>query len=152
MIQFCFLVFRAECILSKMKELNANVDVSAVTSLGAVVDGCDVVVACDLAAAKALELAAAARQRKAKFTAASCPGLFAIIFNDFGDAFEVSDVNGEQPISAPVEDIDEDGVVTCRDEQRSVNVNAVKQQTVAPPRSRQSQPTGGNECLTPSKR
>uniref|UniRef100_A0A646QDP3 E1 ubiquitin-activating enzyme n=1 Tax=Hemiscolopendra marginata TaxID=943146 RepID=A0A646QDP3_9MYRI len=47
-------------------------------------------------------------------------GLFGQIFCDFGESFQVNDVNGEQPVSAMVASVtkDTDGVVTCLDEAR----------------------------------
>lgn len=51
---------------------------------------------------------------------ASTPGLFAQVFCDFGDQFEVVDTDGENPVSVMVAGIskDTDGVVTCLDETR----------------------------------
>jgi ubiquitin-activating enzyme E1 len=45
-------------------------------------------------------------------------GLFAQVFNDFGDAFKCFDTNGEQPGSTMISAIDEGGIVTCQDETR----------------------------------
>ncbi len=49
---------------------------------------------------------------------ANTNGLFAQVFNDFGEAFKCFDTNGEQPISAMISAIDDAGVVACQDETR----------------------------------
>uniref|UniRef100_H3ARY3 E1 ubiquitin-activating enzyme n=1 Tax=Latimeria chalumnae TaxID=7897 RepID=H3ARY3_LATCH len=53
-----------------------------------------------------------------KFIVADTKGLFGQLFCDFGEEFEVTDLNGVQPASAVVENISKDcpGVVTCSDE------------------------------------
>ena len=53
-----------------------------------------------------------------KLVAANAHGLFAVAFNDFGDDFEVTDTDGEQPISAMISAVAADGTVTCQDETR----------------------------------
>jgi ubiquitin-activating enzyme E1 len=54
------------------------------------------------------------------FILANTRGLFSRIFCDFGESFIVTDVNGEQPISAMIAGITKEvnGVVTCLDETR----------------------------------
>lgn len=54
------------------------------------------------------------------FIATQTNGLFGSVFCDFGDDFEVSDVNGENPVTALVASVtnDKDGVVTTLDETR----------------------------------
>lgn len=51
---------------------------------------------------------------------ASTRGLFGQIFCDFGDVFQVTDINGEPPISVMIASItkDQQGVVTCLEETR----------------------------------
>ncbi|KAJ7390880.1 E1 ubiquitin-activating protein [Desmophyllum pertusum] len=58
--------------------------------------------------------------RGIKFIIADTRGLFGQIFCDFGESFSVVDTNGEQPISNMISSVtkDEQGVVTCLDEQR----------------------------------
>ena len=55
-----------------------------------------------------------------KFIVAQTRGIFGQIFCDFGEDFEVNDVDGEQPLSTMISSIlnDENGIVTCLDEQR----------------------------------
>ena len=54
------------------------------------------------------------------FIIADTRGLYAQVFNDFGDKFVVYDTNGEQPISTMVASVthDSDGVVAAQDETR----------------------------------
>merc|ERR1719295_1834009 len=54
------------------------------------------------------------------FISADCRGLYAQVFNDFGNNFTVVDVDGEQPLSAMVASVskEEKGVVACLDEHR----------------------------------
>eukprot|EP00168_Porphyra_purpurea_P020171 TRINITY_DN838_c0_g1_i1.p1 TRINITY_DN838_c0_g1~~TRINITY_DN838_c0_g1_i1.p1 ORF type:complete len:660 (-),score=300.28 TRINITY_DN838_c0_g1_i1:553-2532(-) len=64
---------------------------------------------------------AACRPADVKFMSVGACGAFGRIFNDFGPAFVVSDVNGEQPRSVMISAVTVDGddvVVTCLDEQR----------------------------------
>jgi len=64
---------------------------------------------------------AACRSADVKFMSVGAFGAFGRIFNDFGPAFTVSDVNGEQPRSVMISAVTVDGddvVVTCLDEQR----------------------------------
>ncbi|XP_059142787.1 ubiquitin-like modifier-activating enzyme 1 isoform X2 [Physella acuta] len=55
-----------------------------------------------------------------KFISTSTYGLFGHIFCDFGKSFVVSDVDGEQPLSIMIADVEksEQGVVACLDETR----------------------------------
>lgn len=55
-----------------------------------------------------------------KFIVAETRGIFGQIFCDFGDKFEIVDVDGEQPLSAMISAInhDQQGIVTTLDEQR----------------------------------
>jgi len=79
----------------------------------------DVVVCVDQTVKTLLSVAKVTRAKGIKLIAANNMGLFAVAFNDFGDNFEVTDTNGEQPISVMVSDIDPtEGVVTTQDESR----------------------------------
>ncbi len=111
---------RATASLEQLRELNNYVDTSA--SEGEVgedlIGQFDVVVAVDQSLDTLLRIGELTHPRGIKLVAASALGLFALVFNDFGENFEVSDVNGEQPISAMLASITAEGVVTCLDEQR----------------------------------
>ncbi|XP_069792676.1 ubiquitin-like modifier-activating enzyme 1 isoform X2 [Narcine bancroftii] len=65
-----------------------------------------------------LEIGQFCHQNNIKFIVADTKGLFGQLFCDFGDDFVVTDVNGEQPISANVSWITKEnpGHVTCSDE------------------------------------
>ena len=65
-----------------------------------------------------LRVAEVTRKHGICLIVADTRGLFAQVFNDFGDSFKCYDTNGEQPISAMVSAIDENGVVACQDETR----------------------------------
>jgi ubiquitin-activating enzyme E1 len=61
------------------------------------------------------------RENDIRLIIADTPGLFAQVFNDFGAKFVVSDVNGEEPISAMIANItqeSEGGLVATLDEVR----------------------------------
>jgi ubiquitin-activating enzyme E1 len=55
-----------------------------------------------------------------KFISADTRGLTGMVFCDFGEKFQVTDVNGEEPLSGMIAAVssDEEGVVTCLDESR----------------------------------
>merc|ERR1711963_195071 len=67
-----------------------------------------------------LRISAIARNHGIALIIADTRGLFAQVFNDFGEKFVVYDTNGEQPISTMVASIthDNDGVVAAQDETR----------------------------------
>ena len=80
-----------------------------------------VVVAGGVPMAQALTINDACRQSGARFLMAETFGVFGYCFCDFGDAFEVVDTNGEEPISSMVASVDNTtfpAVVTCLDEAR----------------------------------
>ena len=61
------------------------------------------------------------RENNIPLIIADTPGLYAQVFNDFGTKFVVSDVNGEEPISAMVASITQEpegGLVATLDEVR----------------------------------
>merc|ERR1719411_2353122 len=67
-----------------------------------------------------LRISAITRNHGIALIIADTRGLFAQVFNDFGEKFVVYDTNGEQPISTMVASIthDNDGVVAAQDETR----------------------------------
>jgi len=67
-----------------------------------------------------LRISAITRSHGIALIIADTRGLFAQVFNDFGEKFVVFDTNGEQPISTMVASIthDNDGVVAAQDETR----------------------------------
>lgn len=111
---------RAAACHEKLKELNDYVETTA--SEGEVnedlVGQFDVVVTVDQTLETLLRINEITHPKGIKLVAASALGLFSIVFNDFGENFEVSDLTGEQPISAMVAGITHDGIVTCQDEHR----------------------------------
>ena len=67
-----------------------------------------------------LRIAEVTRKTGTALIIADTRGLYAQVFNDFGEKFVVYDTNGEQPISTMVSSVthDGDGVVAAQDETR----------------------------------
>jgi len=115
---------RAEVSTPKLAELNSYVPTSSHT--GALtedfVKGFSVVVLTESTLDEQLEVSKVTHAHGIRLIVASTRGLYSQVFCDFGDEFQVSDVNGEQPLSAMVSSITKDkekgGVVTCLDEAR----------------------------------
>lgn len=111
---------RAAACLDKMRELNSYVETtfSDRDLTPEFISHFDVVVMVDALMDTLRTVNRITHPRGIKMLAANTYGLFAILFNDFGDEFEVVDVTGEHPISTMIADIEEDGVVACQDETR----------------------------------
>jgi len=117
---------RAEATRSRLAELNPYVAVSAVAyrpedEWKERVNGYTVVVMCDASSNEDLKRCdAACRESGAVFVAAECRGVFASCFCDFGDHFEVADVDGEPPVSCLVSSITQanPALVAAVDDQR----------------------------------
>ena len=114
---------RALACSEKLSELNAYVDTTVYTGpltedlirqfKVVVLAGC-----CSLE--EQLRVAEITRRNGLALIIADTRGLYAQVFNDFGEKFVVYDTNGEQPISTMVAGVthDTDGVVTAQDETR----------------------------------
>jgi len=114
---------RAQVSRPKLAELNNYV---------AVTDSCDpisediikahsVVVLCNTPLEEQLRIAEITRANNVSLIIADIRGLYAQVFTDFGEKFLVSDVNGEEPISAMIASVTQDkegGVVATLDETR----------------------------------
>lgn len=111
---------RAEVTLPRLAELNSYVPCNCYTGKleEAFLKDFQVVVLTDSSMEEQIHLGELCHKRGIKFIVAETRGLFGMIFCDFGDEFVVHDMDGEQPISNMIADIDEDGVVTCLDETR----------------------------------
>lgn len=113
---------RAEVSLKRISELNSYVRMSVSTEqltekfLGQF----QVVVLTQSTFDEQLWVGDFCHARGIKFIIADTRGLFGQIFCDFGESFTVVDTNGEQPVSNMISSVskDEQGVVTCLDEQR----------------------------------
>ncbi|KAF9898243.1 hypothetical protein BX616_004294, partial [Lobosporangium transversale] len=79
-----------------------------------------VVVVTETSLEKQLEINEYTHVHGIHFISAEIHGLFASAFNDFGRAFHVVDVTGEEALSGMVAEIssDKEGIVTCLDETR----------------------------------
>merc|ERR1719460_2800108 len=114
---------RALACHPKLEELNAYVDTTCHTGpltedfiqqyKVVVLAGC-----CSLD--EQLRIAEITRKNGIALIIADTRGLYAQVFNDFGEKFVVYDTNGEQPISTMVASVthDADGVVAAQDETR----------------------------------
>ncbi len=95
---------RAEACRDSLQELNTAVSVSHSSEelsegfLGRF----DVVVATQMSLAEAVRIDDICREQGKAFIKADIRGVFASVFCDFGDEFEVTDVDGEQPHSGIV--------------------------------------------------
>lgn len=80
----------------------------------------DVIVAVDQLQSEAARLAGLARSLGKRFVAAEHRGVFLRVFDDFGPAFRVDDVNGEQPVSVMVSAVSQEGraSITTHEERR----------------------------------
>lgn len=105
--------------LSKLAELNQYVPINVIDDLTPeVVKTFSVVVATDLPLSKQLELNNLTHENNINFIYSEIRGLFAQSFVDFGSDFIVNDINGEEPKTGIVSDIEVDGTVTMLDDNR----------------------------------
>ena len=113
---------RAEVSTPKLAELNSYVPTSTYTGplTEDFIKGFSVVVLTDSTLEEQLAVSKVTHANDIKLIVAETRGLYSQLFCDFGDSFTVSDVNGEQPLSAMVSSITKDAnsVVTCLDEAR----------------------------------
>lgn len=95
---------RAEACRDSLQELNTAVSVSHSSEdlSEAFLGRFDVVVATLTSLAEAVRIDDICRKHGKAFIKADIQGVFASVFCDFGDAFEVTDVDGEQPHSGIV--------------------------------------------------
>ncbi|EZG71894.1 putative ubiquitin-activating enzyme E1 [Gregarina niphandrodes] len=98
---------RADASVHDLRSLNNYVDVSVFHGLvdSAVIERHDVVVVSNYDRVRCEELSLMCRENKALFIAVNLYGLAASIFVDFGDAFHVKDVDGEEPKTLVVENL-----------------------------------------------
>lgn len=95
---------RAEACRDSLQELNAAVSVSHSSEelSEAFLGRFDVVVATQMSLTEAVRIDDICRNHGKAFIKADIRGVFASVFCDFGDEFEVTDVDGEQPHSGIV--------------------------------------------------
>ena len=113
---------RALCTCPRLAELNSYVSVSVFGGLIAeelsILEEFTCVIFVNCLSLKLLELANQhCRKAKVPFISASIFGVFASIFNDFGDTFEIFDQNGEEKREFMIEHVyrNERGIVRVRD-------------------------------------
>ncbi|XP_036389161.1 ubiquitin-like modifier-activating enzyme 1 [Megalops cyprinoides] len=113
---------RAECSLPQLSGLNGYVQVSAHTGPLSedLLAQFQVVVLTDSTLDEQRRFGAFSHSNGIKFIVADTKGLCGQLFCDFGEEFEVTDSNGETPVSALISHISKanPGIVTCTDEQR----------------------------------
>lgn len=113
---------RAAVTAPRLAELNQYVPVSDHTGAldAALVQQFGVVVLTNVPLQEAIAINEACRASGTHFIMTDTFGLFGSIFCDFGDQFEVSDINGEDPMNSMLSSITNEvvGVVTVYDEGR----------------------------------
>lgn len=111
---------RATASLSKLKELNNHVTVTASEeeNILNIAKNYNTIVVCEPCAhTKLIELSNFCHSNNICFIATESHGVFGYIFDDFGDSFVVNDPRGEIPSRFMIEFItnSEEGIVTCAD-------------------------------------
>jgi len=113
---------RAEATLPRLAELNQYVPVKEYTGplTAEFVTQFGIVVLTNVPLAEAVAINEACRTAGTRFIMTDTYGVFGNIFCDFGDAFDVFDHNGEEPVSAMIASVsqEEAGLVTVLDESR----------------------------------
>jgi len=113
---------RAEACFAKASELNTYVNMNVETGelSESLIKSHSVVVVCGASQQLQTKVNTITHEANIAFISADCRGLYAQVFNDFGNNFTVVDVDGEQPLSAMVASVskEEKGVVACLDEHR----------------------------------
>eukprot|EP00752_Nemacystus_decipiens_P009961 g8884.t1 len=113
---------RAASCVAKLAELNRYVGVSTAsgTVTEAMVSSFQVVVMIDATLEEQLRVNDLCHSKGVCFISCDARGVFAYAFCDFGDAFVVSDVDGNQAASCVVSSVTKDaiGLVTVMDDQR----------------------------------
>ncbi|ORX50072.1 ubiquitin-activating enzyme E1 [Piromyces finnis] len=113
---------RDEVSCPRLKELNNYVPVTVLDGdLMSSITNYQVVVCTNTPLKQQIEINNITHPLGIKFISTSTNGLFGMAFNDFGDAFEVTDQTGEEPKSGMVAAINksaDQSVVTCLDETR----------------------------------
>ncbi|KAJ3054414.1 SPS-sensor component ptr3 [Rhizophlyctis rosea] len=113
---------RAEVSCPRLAELNAYVPVSVLSGELSEenLSHYQVIVATDTALQQQLFINDITHKRGAAFISADIRGLFGVAFTDFGDAFQVIDQTGEEPVHGMIAGIsnDQEGVVACLEETR----------------------------------
>ena len=114
---------RAEACAGKLQELNPAVEVRVET--GNVLDrdtvaGYSAVLACEQTEETCKTLNELCRATDAAFIKADVRGVFGSVFCDFGDAFNVVDVDGEEALTSIVASVSNDfqALVTCIEDER----------------------------------
>ena len=114
---------RAEVCRGKLQELNPAVAVSAMARRDVdadVVAAHEVVVCTETSEKEAARLNAMCRAKGVAFIKADVRGVFGSVFCDFGDAFDVADVDGEEALTCIVASVSNDSpaLVTCIEDER----------------------------------
>ena len=113
---------RAEACAARLQELNPAVEVAVVTEAvtPALVAKHRAVVCTETDHDAAVAVNEACRAAGAAFIRGDVRGVFGRLFCDFGEAFDVLDVDGEEPHSCIIASVsnDEEPLVTCVDDER----------------------------------
>ena len=115
-------VTRARASAGKLQELNPAVEVNCVETCDedAVKAHSVVVCAGETSEAEAVAINAMCRANNVAFIKTDVRGVFGNVFCDFGDAFNVVDVDGEEALSCIVASVSNDSpaLVTCIEDER----------------------------------
>jgi len=115
-------VTRARASVGKLQELNPAVEVNCVETCDedAVKAHSVVVCAGETSEAEAVAINAMCRANNVAFIKTDVRGVFGNVFCDFGDAFNVLDVDGEEALSCIVASVSNDSpaLVTCIEDER----------------------------------
>ena len=114
---------RAEVCVGKLQELNPAVEVRAMSRARVdadVVGAHEVVVCTETSEKEAAMVNAMCRAKGVAFIKADVRGVFGSVFCDFGDAFDVADVDGEEALTCIVASVSNDSpaLVTCIEDER----------------------------------
>lgn len=113
---------RTEACLKNLSELNLYVSTKSHTGplTEEVLKKFSVVVLTNSTEEEQLRISEITHVNNIALIIADTRGVFAQVFCDFGPSFTVTDVNGEQPVSAMIADItmDKEAIVTCIDDTR----------------------------------
>lgn len=110
---------RAAVSAPRLAELNAYVPISVVDKIPEEqLAKYQVIVATDISIEEQVKINNFTHANDIKFIATDTRGLFGSVFVDFGPDFTIIDVNGEEPHSGIVSDIEADGTVSVLDDSR----------------------------------
>lgn len=109
----------AEATVPKLKELNSYVPISVVKDLSVeTLANFKCIVSTNLPLEEQVKINNFTHSRNIGYINADLRGLFGQLFVDFGKKFTVVDLNGEEPHTGIVSDIESNGTVTMLDDNR----------------------------------